>query len=288
MIHIVGFSGGADSQACAGWVLDHFLRDKVILCNSDAGGNEHPMTTEHVRWYSEHVHPVVMIQARVSDLADVGTRCVATGERRRELGEDSPLTFDRLAYVKGIFPSRKRQFCTEYLKLRPQQRWIRENAELLNEGYTRYSGVRADESEGRRELPETEWDDFFDCELVRPLISWTKARVFDFLAARGEQVNQLYRLGFGRVGCAPCVNSNKEDVLNWATRFPEMIDKVRAWEQSVGRTFFAPIVPGMRINWVDDVIAWSKTMHGGKKLALPFFEAEARSGACVSKYGLCE
>ena len=41
MKHIVGFSGGIDSQACARWVLNRFPVEDVILLNSDAGGNEH-------------------------------------------------------------------------------------------------------------------------------------------------------------------------------------------------------------------------------------------------------
>jgi hypothetical protein len=35
----------------------------------------------------------------------------------------------------------------------------------------------------------------------------------------------------------------KDDIREWAARFPEMIDKVRAWEKQVGRTFFAPMIP---------------------------------------------
>lgn len=65
------------------------------------------------------------------------------------------------------------------------------------------------------------------------------------------------------------------------------------------RTFFPPIVTGKKgkntgnsnpesINWVDEVVAWARTERGGKKLALPFVEADADAGACVSKYGLCE
>jgi hypothetical protein len=72
-------------------------------------------------------------------------------------------------------------------------------------------------------------------------------------------------LGFMRVGCAPCINSSKDDILNWVTRFPEMTDKVCTWEQQVGRTFFAPCVPGMTIHWIDDVIAWSKIDRGGRQ-----------------------
>lgn len=98
VMHVVGFSGGIDSQACAGVVIDRYGAENVILTNSDAGGNEHPLTTAHINWYSEHVHPVVMVQAQIRDLADVGSRDGATGDRRREFAETDLLTFDRLAY----------------------------------------------------------------------------------------------------------------------------------------------------------------------------------------------
>lgn len=288
MKHIVGFSGGADSQACAGWVLDHFPKEDVILCNSDAGGNEHPLTTEHIKWYSENVHPVVMIKPLVKDLGGAGARSDEVKQRRESLGgDDKELSFGDLAFIKNRFPSRKAQFCTEYLKLIPQKRWLDEN--LADQAYTRYVGVRADESAARRDLPEKQWDDYFDCDLVRPILSWTKEQIFDYIKSRGEKVNPLYLMGFGRVGCAPCINSSKEDILNWATRFPEMIDKVRQWEKQVGRSFFPPnLVPGVQVAFVDEIVAWSKTSHGGKKIPLPFFQAEAESGSCVSKYGLCE
>lgn len=38
--HIVGFSGGIDSQACARWVLNRYPKEDVILLNFDAGGND--------------------------------------------------------------------------------------------------------------------------------------------------------------------------------------------------------------------------------------------------------
>lgn len=299
MKHIVGLSGGIDSQACARWCIEQFGPDSVILVNSDAGGNEHPLTTEHLNWYHTNVHSVVFLSPIISDLGDVGTRDGATGERRREFGETDPLSFDRLAYVKGRFPSRKAQFCTEYLKLAPQKRWLQENLDgLLSNGYARYTGVRADESNDRAKLPPQQWDDYFDCELYRPLLSWTKEQCFDYCKSFGERINPLYSLGFSRVGCAPCINSSKEDIREWAARFPAMIDKVRAWEQSVGRTFFRPMIPDRmhrkalkawvrdwvvkdgskakrvvregappppepKLNWIDDVVRWSRTSRGG-------------------------
>ena len=68
MKHIVGFSGGIDSQACALWVRNHFPKDDVILLNSDAGKNEHPLTTEFVNWYSANLHPVITVSAIIADV----------------------------------------------------------------------------------------------------------------------------------------------------------------------------------------------------------------------------
>jgi 3'-phosphoadenosine 5'-phosphosulfate sulfotransferase (PAPS reductase)/FAD synthetase len=286
---IVGFSGGADSQACALWVRQRYPAEEIVLLNSDAGRNEHPLTMAFVQQYSETVFPVTVVGALVKDLGGRGTRPGETKQRRDTLGgDDAPLTFEGMAFVKGMFPSRKRQFCTEHLKLSPQRRWTEENLTAQGIGFERWIGVRRAESQNRKAALEREWDDYFDCYINRPLVNWSKDQVFGFLQEHGEPVNPLYLNGFGRVGCAPCINSGKEDVRLWAARFPEMIDKVRAWEQQVGMTFFAPCVPGKEINWVDEVVAWSKTARGGAQVLLPMVEAEAMTGSCTSKYGLCE
>ncbi len=280
MKHIVGFSGGIDSQACARWVRQRNDPADVILMNTNAGDNEHPITEAFIDWYSVNIFPVVKVPCLIKDLQGIGTKYGGTRERRATLGEDenAPLTFPMLAFVKGIFPSRKAQFCTKILKLEPQKRWIKENLEANGIDYVRYTGVRADESEDRKALPRKSWDEWFDCELVRPLIKWTKKRCFEYVQNAGEDFNPLYKLGFSRVGCAPCINSGKDDVRNWAARFPDMIDKVRQWEKEVGRTFFAPIVPGKVINWIDEVVAWSKTARGGSHYAFAVRGSGSRSG----------
>lgn len=150
--------------------------------------------------------------------------------------------------------------------------------------YIRYSGVRRDESQRRKNTAFEEWDDYLDCLVCHPIAHWSKQEAFDFVRAAGEPINPLYTLGFGRVGCAPCINSGKEDVRNWADRFPEMIGKIRTWEKQVGRTFFAPMVPGKAINWIDEVVEWSRTKRGGKE-ALVVLNSRP---ACESKWGLCE
>lgn len=288
MKHIVGFSGGVDSQMCLRWVRDKFGDDDVIALNSDVGGHEHPITTQFVKWYSENVFHVVIVTPIIADLGGRGTRPGAVKDRREEFDENDVLTFDRLAYIKDVFPSRRKQFCTEHLKLWPQRRWILENITAKGLEFERYAGVRCDESTNRADTPDRKWDDFFNCWINYPIRCWTKMECFAILKLRGEKVNPLYENGFGRVGCAPCVNSGKDDVREWSARFPEMIDKVREWERRVGKTFFMPCVPGLTINWIDDVVAWAKTARGGKQPLLGYVEADAAAGQCASKYGLCE
>ena len=266
MKHIVGFSGGIDSQAAARYVLDRYPKEDVILLNSDAGGNEHPLTTAFVEEYSRAVHPVIVVQPLVSDL----WKTEGFAENSRGIDGSEVLTFERMIEFKGRPPSRKAQFCTEILKLRPQKRWLLAN---VDDEYERYTGLRRAESANRKNTPIREWDSYFDCYVNHPLAMWDdKQACFDLI--KGEPINPLYSLGFGRVGCAPCINSGKADIARWADRFPEMIDKIREWEERSRFTFFPPCIPNnaLRIdargnltkhNYIDEVVAWAKTDFGG-------------------------
>jgi 3'-phosphoadenosine 5'-phosphosulfate sulfotransferase (PAPS reductase)/FAD synthetase len=198
------------------------------------------------------------------------------------LDGEAELTFQEMCRIKGRPPSRKAQFCTEKLKLKPQRRWVQEN---VTDEYERYTGVRRQEGQARADTPARTWDEYFDCFVNYPIFDWPKQMCFDYIKYHGEKINPLYTLGFNRVGCAPCINSGKADVLNWVQRRPEMIDKVRKMEQEQGRTFFAPCVPGMKTNTIDQVVAWSKTSRGGREELFPIMHERE---ACESKYGLCE
>lgn len=287
MKHVVGFSGGIDSQAVIRWVRNRYGDADTIVLFADAGGNEHRLTYEHVAWYSANVFPVTRIEPIVADMAGrAPERIAALG-----LKPDDPLTFDLMAKIKGMFPKTHIRFCTTHLKLEPQKRWTAANRDtLLADGFERYVGVRRDESSGRANVDFHQYDDMLMCWLHRPIADWTKVMCFDFVKAHGEKWNPLYDLGFSRVGCAPCINSGKEDIRLWATRAPEMIDKIRKWEKEVGYTFFAAgKVPGLDgLNWIDDVVEWAKTKRGGKQYELPLLEADAASGVCMNQYGFCE
>lgn len=282
--HIVGFSGGIDSQACARVVLDLFPEEDVILTNSNAGGNEHWLTDQHVDWYDRNVHPIVRTNAIVADMWATEGFAETKG-----LNSNAPLTFEEMIRIKGRPPARKAQFCTEKLKLQPQRRWIRWAFGPMGpyEGwdFIRYSGVRRDESAPRRNQEKEQWDEYYDCVLRCPIADWSKKMCFDYVINAGEEINPLYKLGFNRVGCSPCVNSSKEDIRLLAQRSPEIIDRVRGMEQRTGRTFFAPCVPGKITNNIDEVVAWAMTSRGGKETVFSILDERP---TCESKYGLCE
>ena len=186
--------------------------------------------------------------------------------------------------IKGRFPSRRMQFCSEILKLRPMRRWVRAN--LPDGDYEWYTGVRRDESPSRANTPFREWSDFHDTYLNHLITDWTKDRCFDFVMDAGCLANPLYFMGFERVGCGPCVNSGKDDILRWLQRRPAMIDKVREYEKRTGKTYFPPMIPGMVMNFIDDVILWAQTSRGGRQQNM--LRVLNDRPACESKYGLCE
>jgi 3'-phosphoadenosine 5'-phosphosulfate sulfotransferase (PAPS reductase)/FAD synthetase len=278
MRHIVGFSGGIDSQEAAARVIAQFGAEDTILLNSNAGGNEDPLTIDFIERYSATVHPVITVQALVKDL------WVTDGyAEKRGFDGEAPLSFLDMIHIKKRPPSRKAQFCTSILKLAPQKRWIEAN--LQGEDYERYTGVRRDESAARAHYPDREWDTYFDCYVNHIIAGLTKDECFANAKARGEEINPLYRMGFGRVGCAPCINSGKEDIINWVIRRPAMIDKIRDWERISEHTYFAPMVPGLPMNNIDQVVEWAHTARGGRQQLFPIWHERE---PCESKYGLCE
>jgi 3'-phosphoadenosine 5'-phosphosulfate sulfotransferase (PAPS reductase)/FAD synthetase len=288
MKRIVGFSGGIDSQAVSLWVRRRFPAEEVILLNADAGGNENPLTGAFVEEYSRTVFPVHVVSPVVADFLErYGTPGTRHHDDAAKYPPEAPLTFQLLATLKGQSPVSGIRFCTEFLKAAPQRRWMRENLPQ-GEAFERYSGVRRDESPKRASTPERQWDDYFDCELICPLVDWNKQQCFELVLGAGEAVNPLYRLGAKRVGCSTCVASGKEEIREWAARFPEEVEKKRRWEAETGLCYFRFKVPGKPKASLDEVIAWSKTERGGKVLSLPFVEAEAEAETCSSKYGLCE
>lgn len=95
-------------------------------------------------------------------------------------------------------------------------------------------GIRRAESDDRAKMPEWEWMDGFDCEVWRPLVDWTIDDVIAIHKRHDVKPNPLYLMGMDRVGCWPCINSNKRELRRIAELTPEKINELRDLEVEVG------------------------------------------------------
>ena len=271
-IYHVGISGGKDSGAVLLWLVREsgIPRHQINATFCDTG-NEHEWTYDQVKILSEKVHPIETIKP------DLG--------------------FFELAKKKTRFPSTKVRFCTQHLKIFPSQ----EHILYLQQSYTcvvAVSGVRSNESFERSKLLEWDYSGHLLTLQWRPLISWTIDDVIAIHTKYEIPMNPLYAAGAQRVGCFPCIMSNKAEIRNIAINFPERLDLIRNAEREIEGSFFSPNKTPERFHsgtcqtkdgrtvtfpFIDDVARWSMT---GKRAQGSYIDEEPGPISCSS--GFCE
>lgn len=299
MLHnIVSVSGGKDSTALLLLAIERQTENlQAVFADT---GHENPQTYEYVQYLNDKVFPIRTVKADFSEQIERKKKRVAEKWREQGVPEERVLRtletlkptgnpFLDLCIWKGRFPSVMRRFCTEELKRNPiiEQVFM----PLLDQGNEVYSwqGVRADESLARRDLPELNevggglWN-------YRPILNWTAQDCFAMHKKHGIKHNPLYEQGMGRVGCMPCINARKDELLEISKRFPEEIERVAEWERIVsaaskrGSSTFG-VGTDISVASIRSVVEWSKTSRGGKQYD---FLRIAEGPSCSSNYGLCE
>jgi phosphoadenosine phosphosulfate reductase len=71
------------------------------------------------------------------------------------------------------------------------------------------SGLRAEQSEARKDLPLFSWDENFRIFKFNPLRDWTLEDVWNYLKENSVPYNILHDKGFISIGCAPCTRAIK-------------------------------------------------------------------------------
>ncbi len=329
--HIIGLSGGKDSTATLLVALARLPKAQIQPVFVDTG-NEQRQTHTYLDYLESHLDiPITRLKPDFSQQIAEKRHFIASDRRtgrdkrgvklrwsnrrkREALAALHPTgnPFLDLCMLKGMFPSNRSQFCTDYLKKQVFVSFV-DNMALAGRKVVVWQGIRREESDKRKnaKLFERVGPGFY---YFRPLIHWTTEDVFRYLAEQGIAPNPLYA-SLGRVGCAPCLFSNKKDLramLRVGDGFtPEdsaaILNRIREWETRVsacsktGRAafFHGKELAGARLGkvhpltfWdrhrIDAIKHWSEKPTRFNAVDWDGFDAPEESSSCSSEWGLCE
>ncbi len=313
---VVSVSGGKDSTATYLLCLEQTGGDfDAVFADT---GNEHPYTYEYVARLHERTGgpKVQVVKADFSrELARKRAYLLSGKATSKTVGrwteervqavlakglEPTGIPFLDLCRSKGLFPSRMRAFCSPFLK----RLTLLEHGHLplIDSGYhvISWQGIRAEESVRRSCYPM--WEISPESESVtiyRPLMGWTVEDVAAMHKRHNVPLNPLYGLGFSRVGCMPCIQSNKKDIRLMTLLCPEHIQKIREWEmqvrsvarQGVSTFFHQDTTSSDHPTLIDEVVRWSMTRRGtrsGCQFDMLALAPPPTSEVCIYAGGLCE
>jgi phosphoadenosine phosphosulfate reductase len=69
------------------------------------------------------------------------------------------------------------------------------------------TGLRAGQSDNRKEMPVIEWDESRGLYKYNPLIQWSFEEMMDYINLHQVPYNRLHDQGFISIGCAPCTRA---------------------------------------------------------------------------------
>lgn len=304
--HLVSVSGGKDSTATYLLAIEFGRPFRAVFADT---GNEHEAVYEFIAQLPARTGGPVVETVRADFTADLARHRAYIEAKWPEQGIPDAIVREAaalntpsgnpyldLCILKARFPSRKAQFCTQELKEIPITRHV--VAPMLKAGpVLQWLGIRADESANRAKQPRFNRHDSGSF-VWRPIFRWSVEDVWAIHARHGLPRNPLYDLGFGRVGCMPCINCRKGEVRLIADLFPGHIDRIRRWEAIVAQaskrrasTFFTAATDPMDAEregfaGIDTIVDWSRTSRGGRHYDIFFYGQPG--GGCTSDLALCE
>lgn len=95
-----------------------------------------------------------------------------------------------------------RKDCCFIRKVEPLKRALAGNAIWI-------TGLRAEHSPDRQDLPILEWDEANQIIKYHPILHWSTAQVKQYITDHHVPYNPLHDKGFVSIGCAPCTRAIK-------------------------------------------------------------------------------
>ena len=96
-----------------------------------------------------------------------------------------------------------RQTCCHIRKVEPLRRALAGNKIWI-------TGLRAEQSPHRQQMPMVEWDESNQIIKVQLILHWKTQEVLSFLRSHGIPYNPLHDKGYPSIGCAPCTRAVRE------------------------------------------------------------------------------
>lgn len=95
-----------------------------------------------------------------------------------------------------------RKECCYIRKVDPLKRALKDNAIWI-------TGLRAEHSSDRHDIPQVEWDESNNIIKYHPLLHWSFEEVKQNIKENNIPYNTLHDKGFVSIGCAPCTRAIK-------------------------------------------------------------------------------
>lgn len=93
-----------------------------------------------------------------------------------------------------------RKFCCFIRKVKPLQRALKGRKVWV-------TGLRAGQSDNRKDTPIWEWDQSFQVYKFNPLVNWGYEEVLEYISENHVPYNKLHDRNFVSIGCAPCTRA---------------------------------------------------------------------------------
>ncbi|WP_247235491.1 phosphoadenylyl-sulfate reductase [Telluribacter sp. SYSU D00476] len=72
------------------------------------------------------------------------------------------------------------------------------------------TGIRAEQSGNRQDMPQLEWDEAHQLFKFHPILHWSFDKVKEYVKVNNVPYNPLHDRGFVSIGCGPCTRAIRE------------------------------------------------------------------------------
>lgn len=217
----VGVSGGKDSQAAA---LATFAsldakghKGPRVLVHSDLGAVEWNASLPACEQLARHLGAeLIVVRRKAGDLMD----------RWEARWQSSLRRYINLETVALVLPwsTPAMRFCTSELKTHVIRAELRRR--FKGQQFINVTGIRREESAARAKAETADIDASGNANW-RPILHWSEAEVFTYIAEQGLQPHEAYTsFGMSRVSCRFCIMSSAADLIA-AAQVPESRDLYR-------------------------------------------------------------